>query len=117
VAIRHRVWPPLLAIRRSALGISEWSDRSQTLGSGPLRSRLSKRIRRTKRYEFPLSRNGVYKRQRFSWRLNQPNGKPDRFTCRSNLDVPISNHRFVGVTDDTVSFRRKSYRHGIRCGQ
>src|SRR4030095_8126335 len=34
------------------------------------------------------------------------------YLARYTHRVAISNHRLVGVTDDTVSFRWKDYRHG-----
>jgi hypothetical protein len=44
-----------------------------------------------------------------------PFGSPDHvlhYLARYTHRVAISNHRLVGVTDDTVSFRWKDYRHG-----
>ena len=37
-----------------------------------------------------------------------------QYLARYTHRVAISNHRFVAVTDDTVTFRWKDYQHGIR---
>ena len=39
------------------------------------------------------------------------------YLARYTHRVAISNHRLVNVTDETVSFRWKDYRHPVRCGR
>jgi hypothetical protein len=59
-------------------------------------------------------------RQRWVVYAKPPFGSPAHvlhYLARYTHRVAISNHRLVAVTDNTVSFRWKDYRHGARCAR